>query len=176
MIARVGPKTEFGSRSTLGVVELRRNWARITSSVLPNGRTGWIRKPSVELSRTTVSFRIDLSRRLLRMERGGQVVRRVEVGIGADDSPTPTGRFLITDKLSGVRFGSYYGCCVLALSAHQPNPPSGWTGGDRVAIHGTNAPATIRAAASAGCLHAGGRDLRGLMRSAPLGTPVFIRP
>jgi lipoprotein-anchoring transpeptidase ErfK/SrfK len=97
------------------------------------------------------------------------------VGVGRAGSPTPTGRFAVTDKLSGSAYGPYYGCCILALSAHQTHLPPGWTGGDRVAIHGTNAPATIGAAASAGCLHAGEADLRTLMRRVPLGTPVFIR-
>ena len=39
----------------------------------------------------------------------------------------------------------------------------------------TNAPGTIGAAASAGCLRAADADLRILMRRVPLGTPVFIR-
>jgi lipoprotein-anchoring transpeptidase ErfK/SrfK len=97
------------------------------------------------------------------------------VGVGRPTSPTPTGRFALTDKLSGSRYGSYYGCCILALSAHQPNLPPGWTGGDRIAIHGTNAPWTIGTASSAGCPHARDADLRVLMRRVPLGAPVFIR-
>ena len=63
---------------------------------------------------------------------------------------------------------------LLALSGHQPNLPPGWTGGNRLAIHGTNAPGTVGAAASAGCLRAGDADLRVLMARVPLGTPVFI--
>ena len=90
-------------------------------------------------------------------------------------SETPTGRFAVTDKLSGPRFGPYYGCCILALNGKQPNLPAGWQGGNRLAIHGTNSPGTIGAAASAGCLRAGDADLRLLMRRVPLGTPVFIR-
>jgi hypothetical protein len=40
---------------------------------------------------------------------------------------------------------------------------------------GTASPSTIGRAASAGGLRAAGRDLRVLWRTAPLGTPVFIR-
>jgi lipoprotein-anchoring transpeptidase ErfK/SrfK len=98
------------------------------------------------------------------------------VGVGRPGSPTPVGRFAVTDKLSGSTYGPYYGCCILALSAHQPNLPPGWRGGDRIAIHGTNDPASIGAASSAGCPHARDADLRVLMRRVPLGTPVFIRP
>jgi lipoprotein-anchoring transpeptidase ErfK/SrfK len=70
---------------------------------------------------------------------------------------------------------SYYGCCILALNGHQPKLPAGWQGGNRLAIHGTNAPGTIGSAASAGCLRAADSELQVLMRRVPLGTPVFIR-
>jgi len=80
----------------------------------------------------------------------------------------------VTDKLDGTSFGPYYGCCVLALSGHQPHPPAGWQGGDRLAIHGTDAPGTIGTASSAGCLRAADADLRYLMQRVPLGTPVLV--
>ena len=81
----------------------------------------------------------------------------------------------MTDKLNGRSFGAYYGCCVLALNGHQPKLPAGWSGGDRLAIHGTDSPGTIGTPASAGCLRAGDADLEVLMRRVPVGTPVFIR-
>jgi lipoprotein-anchoring transpeptidase ErfK/SrfK len=96
------------------------------------------------------------------------------VAIGRAGSETPTGRFAVTDKLTGTSYGPYYGCCIMALSGHQPNPPPGWTGGTRLAIHGTDSPATIGTAASAGCLRAGDGDLHQLMRRVPVGTPVSI--
>jgi lipoprotein-anchoring transpeptidase ErfK/SrfK len=122
-----------------------------------------------------VSLVLDLSSRRLILKEGDRVVRRMTVGVGRPNSPTPRGRFAVTDKLSGSRYGSFYGCCILALSAHQAHLPPGWTGGDRIAIHGTNVPSTIGTASSAGCPHARDADLRVLMRRVPLGAPVFIR-
>jgi len=174
-VARLGAATEFGSPQTLGVVRKRGRWLGVISTKLPNGRLGWVRARAVRLTTTPKSLTIDLSRRLLLFKRGDRVVRRMTVGIGRPGSSTPIGRFTVTDKLVGSNYGPYYGCCILALSAHQPNLPAGWTGGNRIAIHGTNAPSTIGAAASAGCLHARDADLRVLMRRVPLGTPVFIR-
>jgi lipoprotein-anchoring transpeptidase ErfK/SrfK len=104
------------------------------------------------------------------------VLLRAKAAVGRPGSSTPTGRFAVTDKLAGSRYGSYYGCCILALSGRQPNLPSGWPGGDRLAIHGTNSPAKIGRASSAGCLYAERRVLRSLMRRLPLGAPVVIRP
>ena len=60
------------------------------------------------------------------LTRNGVVVRRVPVGIGAADSPTPVGRYVVTDHIDPADYGtSAYGCCILALSGHQPHPPAG---------------------------------------------------
>ena len=96
----------------------------------------------------------------------------LEVAVGAAGSPTPIGRFAVTDQLTGFNTAAY-GCCILALSGHQTNLPSGWTGGDRLAIHGGDG---IGSAVSSGCLHAGESDLRWLLRRVPLGTQVVVHP
>src|SRR3954470_17075819 len=177
VLASVGATTEFGSSTTLAVAERRGRWLGMTSTDLPNGKLGWVRSsdPAVKAHATHISLRIDLSRRKLELRDGRKVLRHATVGIGRSGSPTPTGRFSITDKLQGAAYGPYYGCCILALSGHQTNTPAGWQGGDRLAIHGTNNPASIGVPSSAGCLHADAEDLRVLMRKVPLGTPVFIR-
>ena len=177
VLARVGPTTQFGSPTTLAVAETRGNWVGLTSTDLPNGKLGWVKRSAHDALRTTStheSIRVDLSARKLELRNGRKVVRRVTVGIGMPGSPTPTGRFSITDKLPGARYSAVYGCCILALSGHQVNTPAGWQGGNRLAIHGTNNPGTIGVPSSAGCLHADAEDLKALMQRVPLGTPVFI--
>jgi lipoprotein-anchoring transpeptidase ErfK/SrfK len=67
-----------------------------------------------------------------------------------------------------------YGCCLLALSGHQPIVRPGWAGGARIAIHGSPSQ-LVGEAASAGCLRARNEDLRYLMKRIVLGTPVRIR-
>lgn len=175
-VAWVGAQTDFGSPQALSVAARRGDWLAVTTSALPNGTLGWVnaRNRSIRLRETDVSVVITLSRRLLELRVGGHVVKRAEVGIGTPDSPTPTGRFAVSDELDGAAFGPYYGCCIIALTAHQPDVPPGWTGGDRIAIHGTDDPGTIGASESAGCIHADNADLRYLIRRLPLGTPVFI--
>jgi lipoprotein-anchoring transpeptidase ErfK/SrfK len=174
LITRLSTRTEFGSPQTLAVVRQRGRWLAAVSTLRPNERLGWVRAHAVRVTRTRVNLVLDLSRRRLVLREGDRVVRRMTVGIGRSSSPTPVGRFAVTDKLSGSRYGPYYGCCIVALSAHQPYLPAGWTGGDRIAIHGTNAPWTIGVPSSAGCPHASETDLRVLMRRVPLGAPVFI--
>jgi hypothetical protein len=177
VVARIGGRTEFGSTRALSVAARRGPWLGVVATELPNGRLGWVNRGNAALRvrRTAYSLHADLSRRRLELRRFGRPVRRIEVAVGRPGSETPTGRFSVTDKLDGARFGSYYGCCIVALSGHQPHLPAGWPGGDRLAIHGTDSPDTIGSAASAGCLRASASDLRLLMRRLPLGTPVFIR-
>lgn len=175
VVASLPRTTEFGSPRVLSIVEQRGDWVGVTTPELPNGKLGWVRAADVELEPVALSVVIDLSERSLAVRRDNRIVRRVTVGVGAAGSPTPTGRFAITDKLAGGDYGPYYGCCILALSGRQPNLPPGWTGGDRLAIHGTNDPGSVGAARSAGCLRAGDADLRALLRLLPLGTPVLIR-
>ena len=95
--------------------------------------------------------------------------------MGTAASPTPTGRFGITDRLSGRRFNGVYGCCVLAISTIQTNVPREWQGGNRIALHGTNSPWSFGRAVSTGCVRVREEPLRELMRRLPLGAPVTIR-
>lgn len=173
IVAWLSSRTEFGSTQTLAVTHALpgRRFA-VVSTALPNGRIGWIDagRGTVRLSRTRVTLDVDLSRRVLRVRVGTRIVHVMRVGIGAPGTPTPVGRFAVTDKLNGADYSPVYGCCILALSARQTHLPSGWTGGDRIAIHG----GSIAGAVSTGCLHASTADLRYLMRSVPLGAPVVI--
>jgi lipoprotein-anchoring transpeptidase ErfK/SrfK len=142
------------------------------STATGNNRVAWLnaQRDRPRMWRTRWSLHADLSARTLELWRGSKVVRRMPVGIGGPNTPTPVGRFSVTDKLIPARGLSYYGCCLLALSGHQPYLRPGWAGGDRIAIHG----GSVSGAASAGCLHAGDADLRALMNVIPIGTPVYI--
>jgi hypothetical protein len=173
VVAWLSSRTEFGSPQTFAVTRMLpgRRFG-VVSTALANGRVGWIDAPpgALRLSRTRVTLDVDLSRRVLRVLVGANVVRSTRVGIGAPGTPTPTGRFAVSDKLDGAAYSPVYGCCILALSAHQTHLPSGWTGGDRIAIHGGSTAGAV----SNGCLHAPTAALRYLMRSVPLGARVII--
>jgi lipoprotein-anchoring transpeptidase ErfK/SrfK len=178
VLVKIADRTEFGSPSTLSVVKHRGGWVGVTTTALPNGVLGWVRESTADVKRASTSqeIRVSLSRRQLSFVEGRRTVRTISVAIGRSGSETPTGTFAVTDKLSGSSFGPYYGCCVLALSGHQPHTPPGWKGGDRLAIHGTDSPGTVGTPASAGCLRAKDSDLRLLIKDVLLGTPVVIRP
>ncbi len=179
VLAVVGDRTEFGSPRTFAIFARRgAHWFGVAAPELANGRLAWInaRSSSVRLVRVSIRIEVDLSRRQLTVRGHGEVLRRIRVAIGRPGSPTPVGRFAVTDKLPGARFSSAYGCCILALSGHQTKLPVGWSGGDRLAIHATNDPQDIGERVSAGCVRGLDIDLRYLMHVVPLGTAVVIWP
>src|SRR5439155_4656727 len=168
-VGRVGPRTEFGSPRVLPVVRRQGPWLAVIATELANGALGWVPGSRVRLVREPVRIDVDLSERELRVVDGRRAVLRMTVGIGSAATPTPTGEFAVTD---GLRGWGPYGCCILALSGHQPKLGQGWTGGDRLAVHGTSQLSTIGAAATLGCLRADASDLRRLQRMVPLGARV----
>jgi len=178
VLTRLGSRTEFGTRRVLGVISRRGAWLAIQVPALGNRRLGWIRSSSrgVDLDATRTWIKADLSRRRVELRRGNRVLKRARIGIGRRGSPTPAGRFAVTDKLAGRRFSVYYGRLIVALSGRQPRTPPGWPGGDRLALHGTNDPSRVGARSSAGCLVARDQPLTEIAEEVPLGAPVVIRP
>jgi lipoprotein-anchoring transpeptidase ErfK/SrfK len=173
-LAVAGWKTPFGSVRRLHVVKQRGDWFAVESDVLGNGVVGWVpRTAEVRFQRSRFSVEADLSERSLTLRDAGRIVFRRTVSIGASSSPTPSGRFHVTDQISGRRWR--LGCCIVVLSGTQPRLPLGWGGGDRLAIHGHVGASQIGAPTSAGCLHATEQTLR-VLAKLPLGTLVVIHP
>ena len=172
-LVRVGPRGPLGGPLVFGVVGVRGRWLEVTAEALPNGHHGWVEfGRDVSVQPVAWALRASLSGRELDVLRDGRLVRRIPVGIGAPGSPTPTGRFAVAEKVSGP-FAPAYGCCILALTARQPHLPPGWNRRITyyVAIHAGSGQGS---AVSAGCLHVTDADVRYLMRTLPLGTPVQI--
>jgi hypothetical protein len=172
---RIAPKTEWESPRVLSVVERQGDWLAVLVPELDNGDVGWIQESDVErLDTVGWAIKADLTTRELEVERDGEVVKTLRIGIGREDHPTPVGRYAVTDKLSVTDPDSPYGCCVVALTGHQTRLPEGWPGGDRLAIHATSDLSGLGQAVSLGCMRSDPKDARWLMETVPLGTPVFV--
>ncbi len=175
LVQTVGRRTRFGSPSVFGVARQKEGWVGVTTPHLPNNQLGWLKLDPKRLATgaSQYSVLVDLSEYRATLFKGDRELHSIDVSIGAPDSPTPTGRFAVTDTFRGG-LSSVYGCCAVALSATQPNLPSGWLGGNRIAIHGTTGPLGV--AASHGCIRAADPDVSELIELLPLGSPVTIRP
>ena len=171
VVAEQGDETEFGSPSVFWVRRRTPGWLGVSAPQLPNGELAWIRADRRRLIDGLVghSMLVDLSDRTAGLFWEGEEIRSWTVTVGAPGTETPIGRFAVTDTFAGD-LNPAYGCCALALSATQPDLPSGWLGGNRIAMHGTAGPIGI--AASSGCIRSSDRDLRALLGArAPGGPP-----
>ena len=170
IVAQVGSRTEFGSPTKLAVVYESGDWLAVISEQLGNGVRGFVRKARLRITHDPFSLEVNRARKVLTVWRMGIRLRRIAIAVGAPETPTPRGRFSITDKLRDF-WSAYYGCCALALSGRQMHATPGWIGGNRLAIH---AGTGVGLAVSNGCLRAAARDMEYLMTVLPVGTQLIV--
>ena len=151
-------------------------WGLVTAPWTLHPRSGWIRLDGLVTSGVNVHLDADLSTRTLKVLRDGQVLYSAPIAVGAAGSPSPVGDFWVNDPVSVAPDQPEFGSFAFGLSALQPHPPQGWTGGNQMAIHGTNDPGSIGTRASAGCLRVSEHTLTELRTLVTPGTPVSIHP
>ena len=167
---------QFGFRTYAWVIKRSANgkYGRVPVPYSSRGGTGWIPLRGLHRLHTGITIRADLSRHQITVERLGKVIMRMQAATGAPWSPTPAGRYFVTDRVP-FYVGSSYGSFAFGISNYQYDLPSGWHGGSQLAIHGTNDPGSIGHSVSAGCLRVSERSLALLKPLLRLGTPVIIQ-
>jgi len=148
-------------------------WGRVELPYVWPRREGWIRLVGLTRQTTRLRVEVDLSEHLVTVRKLGRVLFRAPGATGAPSSPTPVGEYFVTDRVA-FPAGSSLGSYAFGISGIQPRLPAGWSGGNQLAIHGTNDPASIGRSASAGCLRVSERTLDRLRRLLDAGTPVWI--
>ena len=122
---------------------------------------------------TFVHVDVDLSERRVVVFKRDERLYSVAGATGAWSTPTPTGEYVVTDRVpfpSGGALGTF----AFGISGIQPRLPAGWSGGNQLAIHGTDNPASIGTNASAGCVRVTEWALDRFKPLLRLGTPVLI--
>ena len=169
-----GHATVFGVLGSVVAGDCSPAWYRVQLPLRPNGVTGYVRAADVEVERILGRIVVDLSARRLTFFRSGRPVLQARVAIGAPQTPTPTGRFYVDQRLIPGDPGGPWGPAAIGISAHSDVLQS-WAQGGPIAIHGTNVPSSIGRAASNGCIRLDDATLRRLFARTPAGTPVIIR-
>lgn len=139
----------------------------------PTHAIGWIRLSGLRRSRTNVFVEVSVSEHRLSVYREARLLSTFPAATGAPASPTPPGRYFLTDRVP-LPCGGAFGCFAFGISGIQTRLPPGWSGGDQLAIHGTNEPWTIGRSRSAGCLRVSTEAVSRLLPLLRLGTPVVI--
>lgn len=151
-----------------------RTWVRVALTVLPNGRTGWVRRSDLSSYRRVESrLVIDTRRFTVTLYERGRRVFSAPAGVGLPASPTPRGNFYVREKLTDFH-DPVYGPVAFGTNARSP-VLTDWPGGGVVGIHGTNQPSLLPGRVSHGCVRLRNADILRLERLLPLGTPVLIR-
>ena len=159
---------------TFTVTENHGAWLKVLLPVRPNGTEGWIRASDVTLSSTQFHVHIAVNARTLTVFNGDAQVLSTPVVVGKDATPTPRGRFYVTDGVE-KHAGSSYGPWILPLSGFSQALDEFGGGAPVIAIHGTNQPDLAGTAASNGCIRVPGDDTITQMHDQlPQGTPVDI--
>ncbi|HEX3322273.1 MAG TPA: L,D-transpeptidase [Terriglobales bacterium] len=106
--------------------------------------------------------------------QNGSILRKFDIAVGSSVSPSPTGQFVIVNRLSNP---TYYHPGVVIPPG--PDNPIGtrWIGLNRkgFGIHGTNAPSSVGKSASHGCIRLRNRDVEKLFALLSVGDTVQIR-
>jgi lipoprotein-anchoring transpeptidase ErfK/SrfK len=150
-------------------------WGRVELPYVYPRRDGWIPLEGLARDQTAVTVTVDLSEREVRVWKNGDLRYHVAGAIGAPSTPTPPGEYVVTDRVPFAASSSY-GSFAFGISGIQPHLPPGWSGGDQLAIHGTNEPSSIGTAASAGCIRISAWAIDRFKPLLRFGTPVIVQP
>ena len=149
-------------------------WFRVRVAHYPNGTLGWIRAGTVATSRIHRRIVVDVSRRRLFLYQRGKLILSTPAAVGKPGTPTPRGRFYVTQRFVVTAPNSPYGTRALGISAFS-NVLRSWVDGGPVGIHGTNEPFSIGKDVSHGCIRLPEQTMLRLFDLVPLATPVVIR-
>ena len=178
--ASFGPENVNGVPTVFAVLAKRVDracvvqWYRVQLPLKPNGSTGWVRASEVALAPVTTRIEVDLSERRVTLFDHGRRVLSATAAIGAPQTPTPTGRYYVNQRLVPADASGPFGPGAIGISAFS-NVLTGWTQGGPIAIHGTNRPDLLGQAVSNGCIRVRNDLLRRLFDRTRAGTPVTVR-
>ena len=179
-LASFGPENVNGVPTVFAVLAKRvdaacaAQWYRVQLPLKPNGITGWVRAADVELAPVRTRIEVDLSERRVTLFDRGRRVLSATAAIGSAQTPTPTGRYYVNQRLVPADPSGPFGPGAIGISAFS-EVLTGWTQGGPIAIHGTNRPDLLGRAVSNGCIRVRNDLLRRLFDRTLAGTPVTVR-
>jgi lipoprotein-anchoring transpeptidase ErfK/SrfK len=131
-----------------------RCWVQVRLPWRPNDATGWIDASRLILRATAWRIVISVAERSLAVYRGGSLVRRVQVVVGAPGTPTPPGLFSIIGAWRSPPT-AFLGSWILPLTAHSTVLWEFEGGDGTIGIHGRGGASLLDPLGSAdshGCI------------------------
>jgi lipoprotein-anchoring transpeptidase ErfK/SrfK len=177
-IATLDAQTEEGTTNVVLVVAQATTnegaWVHIRLPVLPNGRTGWVRRSALGGYRFVhTRLLVDRTKLTATLFKNGRPIFHAPVGVGTPAAPTPAGEFYVRLKLAGFN-DPFYGPVAYGTNARS-TVLTDWPGGGYIGIHGTNMPELVPGRVSHGCIRMRNEDILKLSALMPVGTPLIVR-
>ncbi|MEA2170957.1 MAG: hypothetical protein QOF76_4257 [Solirubrobacteraceae bacterium] len=157
------------------VISRKDGWLYVELPTRPNLSHAWIHASVARVRRTPYLLDVALRRKLITVFKNGTRVSQWKIGVGQSVTPTPTGRYFLTDLVKPPQPGGLYGAYAFGLSAHSNVLTSFGTGDGQIGLHGTNDPASLGTRVSHGCLRMTNRHITWLAHNVPVGSPIVIR-
>lgn len=149
-------------------------WFEVRVAHYPNGTLGWVKAGTLITSSIRKRIIVDVSVRRLFFYVRGRLAFSTPAAVGKTGTPTPLGRFYVTQRFVLTDPNGPYGARALGISAFS-NVLRTWRDGGPVGIHGTNEPFSIGQPVSHGCVRLPEAAMIRLFQQVPLATPVVIR-
>jgi lipoprotein-anchoring transpeptidase ErfK/SrfK len=152
-------------------------WLRVRLPARPNKASAWIPANVVQLDSTPWRIIVSVGSRTVTLDRDGHTVHVFRAVVGASGTPTPTGLYAVSERVSQPDPHAFYGPWVLLLTAYS-NTLQRFDGGPgQISIHGrggTSLLDPLGSALSHGCIRIDNVAIELLARVAVEGTPVII--
>jgi lipoprotein-anchoring transpeptidase ErfK/SrfK len=176
-IALLTPLTQ--SRTVVPIVREAKGpagaeWLRVGVPSRPNGTTGWIPEDAGTVTQTPWTIVVHRAERRALVLMSGRLEARFPVVVGKRSTPTPLGRFFVTEKLSIAR-GVPEGPWALATSAYSDVLHQFGGGPGQIALHGTvGFDDALGTFSSHGCIRFSVVAIAWIAHRVVDGTPVII--
>ena len=149
-------------------------WVEVQLPIRPNGQTGWVRSEDYTFSETQIRAEVSLGTASVRVFDGPDVIAETSAVVGAEETPTPVGRFYVAARKQNTPEEFWLGPWALILSSYSEVLPSFSGGLPVIAIHGTNHPELMGGAITFGCVRVTNEVVEFLADHVPVGAPVDI--
>jgi lipoprotein-anchoring transpeptidase ErfK/SrfK len=182
VVGKFSKTTDYKQPRTLLAVNTQPGWwqallpMRPATGAYKDGEPlGWVKDADVIRGSSNFAIRISVSRHYLALFDSGKLVLEAEVAVGKPETPTPLGKFYITDPVDlQSRPNGAYGAYALGLSAFSEVLKSFNGGPGQIAVHGNGQMNTVGQNVSNGCIRLFNDAILQIAKAVPLGTPVTI--
>ncbi len=172
--SHLGNPNEAGAPRVFLVVAKLPDWWQVLLPVQPAGSTGWVKAAEVKASQTGYHLVVARKDHRLRVYDKQAVVLDEPIAVGTGDTPTPGGKFYLTELLQPRNPAGAYGPYAFGLSGFSTTLASFEGRAPVIGIHGTDQPNLLGQDVSHGCIRVSNDVITRLAHLLPLGTPVEI--